>query len=261
MAVQIKHPTPYQRQRLADQQWVFQPSRPHPRGEVGMYVRARPPRALGLGYPWINAAIEVPVRHFECRPGARGVLDSFLPQPLPVAERIDMLRKDAGGAAYLAKMVAGALDGPTAAAVAVFQQAFGPAPTVVLKGGKEPIGRIVRRRFEGTFKLLASGALLYSCGLPVKGGGPEQNGLDYGFKVRSGEFWIALGLHFWIELFSDDRFAMLLMAALRVGYGKWVTESTLSANTANAFCYAKFAFRALGAEPPPFVEVKCAAFV
>ena len=94
-----------------------------------------------------------------------------------------------------------------------------------------------------------------------QGGGPEQNGLDYRFKVRPGEYWIALGLHFWLEPFSDDRFAMLLMAALRVAYGEWVTESSLSANTANAFCYAKFAFRALGAEPPPFVEAKCAAFV
>jgi len=227
-----------------------------------MYVRVRSSPGLeNLGAPWIMGAIDVPVRHFECLPGPRGVLDSFLPQPLPIAERISMLKKDAGGAAYLAHMAAGALENPTDDAVAAFQQAFGPAPNFVFKGGKEAIGRIVRRRFEGAFKLLESGALLYSCGLPAKAGGPEKNGLDYGFKVRSGEYWIALGLNFWLELFSDDRFAMILMAALRVGYGRWVTESSLSANTANVFCYARFAFLAQGAAPPPFVEEKCPKIV
>jgi hypothetical protein len=227
-----------------------------------MYLQTCPLKGLGgLSYPWVNAAIEVPVRHFECLPAPRSVLDSFLPQPLPVAERLEMLRTDVGSAAYLARTAAGALDSPTADAVTAFQQAFGLAPTTVLKGRKEAIGRIVRRRFEGTMKLLESGALLYSCGLPVRGGGPERDGLDYGFKVRKGELWIALGLHYWLEPFSDDRFAMLLMAALRAGYGEWVTENVLSPNTANAFCYAKFAFRAVGAEPPPFVEERCAALV
>jgi hypothetical protein len=223
-----------------------------------MYVCARSGRGLGaLGYPWINTAIGVPVRHFECLPGPRGVLDSFLPQPLSIAERIEMVKADAGGAAYLAHMAAGALETPVADVVAAFREAFGPAPSVVLKGFKEAIGRIVRRRFEGTRKLLESGGLLYSCGLPARAGGPETNGLDYGFKVRRGEYWIALGTRYWLELFSDDRFAMILVAALRVGYGQWVTESALSANTAIGFCYAKFAFRALGAEPSPNVDTKC----
>jgi hypothetical protein len=188
------------------------------------------------------------------------VLDDFLPAPLTIAERIEMLKADAGGAAFLALRASQALESPTAVTISAFQQAFGVSPAFVPRGMSEAIGRIVRRRFEGALKLLESGALLYSCGLPTRGGGPESDGMDYRFKVKVDEYWIALGLHFWLELFSDDRFAVLLMAALRVGYGRWVTESALT-NTANVFCYAKFAFLSEGAEPPPFIEEKCPKFI
>jgi hypothetical protein len=226
-----------------------------------MYVRERSNSGLGnLGFPWITTAIGVPIKHLECLSAPRGVLDSFLPAPLSIAERISMLEADAGGAAFLALRSGQALENPTEATVDAFRKAFGPVPNTVLRGMKESIGSIVRRRFNGALKLLESGALLYSCGLPARGGGPEQDGLDYQFKVRQSEYWIALGLHFWLEPFSDDRFAMLLMAALRVGYSPWVTETSLT-NTANVFCYAKFAFLSEGAEPPPFIEEKCPKFV
>jgi len=223
-----------------------------------MYIRVNAiAEPSSLGYPWINGAIDVPVRHFECLPGPRAVLDSFLPAPLSISERVAMLKADAGGGAYLARIAASALESPTSETVTAFQQSFGVAPSFVFRGRRESIGSIVRRRFEGALKLLESGALLYVCGLPAKAGGPETDGLDYRFKIKDGEYWIALGQHFWLELFSDDRFAMLLMAALRVGYARWVTENPLSPNTSNVFCYAKFAFLAQQAAPPPFVEEQC----
>src|SRR5262245_4958837 len=226
-----------------------------------MYIRVSAmPEPSTLGYPWINGAIEVPVRHFECLPGPRGVLDSFLLTPLSISERIEMLKADAGGAAYLANIAASALESPTAETVTAFQQSFGVTPSFVFRGQRESIGSIVRRRLLGALKLLESGALLYVCGLPAKGGGPETDGLDYRFRIKDGEYWIALGLHFWLEPFSDDRFAMLLMAALRVGYARWVTENPLSPSTSNVFCYAKFAFLVQKAAPPPFVEEQCPKF-
>ena len=48
---------------------------------------------------------------------------------------------------------------------------------------------------------------------------------------------------------------MYLQTCPRKGFGG------LSYPWVNAFCYAKFAFRAVGAEPPPFVEERCAALV
>jgi hypothetical protein len=222
-----------------------------------MYLQVGSTAQLGsVGSPWITTGIEVPVRHFECLSRARAELDSWLPSPLPIAERIDMLKADAAGAAFLARSAAQGLEERSVEAVDAFKKTFGVSPDSVLKGFKESIGRIVQRRFAGAFKLLESGGLLYSCGLPVKGGGPES-ALEYRFKVKIGEYWIALGSHFWLEPFSDDRFAMILMGALRVAYGRWVTESALSASTANAFCYAKFAFLAQKAEPPPFVRDRC----
>jgi hypothetical protein len=170
-----------------------------------------------------------------------------------------MLSQDVAGGAFLALAAAGSLDSPSGKVKAAFRTTFGIAPDSVLTGFTESIGSIVRRRFAGALKLLESGGLLYSCGLPVRGGGPET-ALEYRFKVKIGDYWIALGAHFWLEPFSDNRFATILMAAMRVAYGRWVTESASSSSTANVFCYAKFAFLAQEAEPPPFVRERCPEF-
>ena len=157
-----------------------------------MYTRVNSvPEPSTLAYPWFNGATEVPVRHFECLPGPRGVLDSFLPAPLPIAEQIAMLKADAGGAAYLAS----ALESPTSETVTAFQQAFGVAPSFVFRGQRESIGSIVRRRLEGALKLLESGALLYVCGLPAKSGGPGDGARlsiqDQGWRILD-RAWIAV---------------------------------------------------------------------
>jgi hypothetical protein len=146
-----------------------------------MDVCARSGRGLGgLGYPWINTAIGVPVRHFECLPGPRAVLDSFLPQPL-LHRRAD---RDGEGGRRKRRLPGahgcGSPGAPAVDAVAAFREAFGPAPSVVLKGFKEAIGRIVRCRFEGTRKLLESGGLLYSCGLLARAGVPRRTGSSAG---------------------------------------------------------------------------------
>lgn len=226
-----------------------------------MYVHLNPALDLGrLGFPWINGSIDVPVRHFECLAGPRSNIDAFLNQPLSVAERIQMLKRDVGGAAYLANMAKSALTNPSKDEIDAFKKTYGYAPDSVPKGGKETIGTIVRRRYEGTFRLLDSGSILYSCGLPAKAGGPERTGLEYQFKASPGEYWIALGRDYWIEPFSDDRFAMILMAALKIAYGRWVTEKPFATSIGNLFCYAKFAFLVHEAEPPPFVQERCPEF-
>jgi hypothetical protein len=125
------------------------------------------------------------------------------------------------------------------------------------------IGKIVKARFDGVFKLLESGGLLYSLGLPARAGGPEPGDrLGYQFKAKAGQLWIALGRGHFTEPFLDQRASNVLAATMLAAYGEWVKRSSATPPLNNVFCYLKFVYRAWGGlEAPLWVLDHCSASV
>ncbi|MGQ0444791.1 MAG: hypothetical protein ACT4O2_06625 [Beijerinckiaceae bacterium] len=110
-----------------------------------------------------------------------------------------------------------------------------------------------------SFKLLDSGGLLYSLGLPKRASGPEPgNRLGYQFKAKAGQLWIALGRGHFTELLPDQRASNVLAATMLAAYGEWVKRTSAAPPLNNVFCYLKFVYRAWGAlEAPLWVLDHC----
>jgi hypothetical protein len=221
------------------------------------YASAAPagPSVSGLG--WINTGIDVPMRHIECSSASvQKIIDIG-----PFASReeaLERLTMDIGHAAFVAHNSATALAAREEKAITAFKETFGVDPfRTDLPAGRWTGGKIVQARFAGAFKLLNSGAILYSCwGLPRKAGGPESNP-NYTIKVKPNNYWMALGRKYWEESDNDVRAAMCLSAALRIAYGEWVKEGLLNRQANQVTCYIKFGFRLLDADLPAFVANTC----
>ena len=125
------------------------------------------------------------------------------------------------------------------------------------------MGKVIKARFDGVFKLLDSGGLLYSLGLPARAGGPEPGDrLGYQFKAKAGQLWIALGRGHFTEPFRDQRASNVLAAAMLAAYGEWVKRSSAAPPLNNVFCYLKFVYRAWGGlEAPLWVLDHCSVSV
>lgn len=221
------------------------------------YASVTPARSNLSGLGWINTGIDVPMRHIECSSASVQKIIDIGPF-ISRAEAIERLTMDIGHAAFVAHNSATALAAREEKTITAFKETFAVDPfRTDLPAGRWTGGRIVQARFAGAFKLLNSGAILYSCwGLPRKAGGPEANP-NYTIKVKPNNYWMALGRKYWEESDNDVRTAMCLSAALRIAYGEWVKEGLLNRQANQVTCYIKFGFKLLDADLPAFVANTC----
>jgi hypothetical protein len=215
-----------------------------------------------LGQPgsvWIG----VPVRHVECSAIGLADLTDWTQFNWTCAAIKADLERDAGAAAAMAKHASGFIEDPSPGQLAAFVEVFGSRPESLVPGTRLSIGKVVKARFDGVFKLLDSGGLLYSLGLPARAGGPEPGDrLGYQFKAKAGQLWIALGRRHFTEPFLDQRASNVLAATMLAAYGEWVKRSSATPPLNNVFCYLKFVYRAWGGlEAPQWVLDHCSLSV
>ena len=152
----------------------------------------------------------------------------------------------------MAKTASSFIDDPSPSHLAAFVEAFRSRPESFVPGTRLIVGKVIKARFDGVLKLLDSGGLLYSLGLPARAGGPEPGArLGYQFKARAGQLWIALGRGHFTEPFIDQRASNVLAATMLAAYGEWVRRSSAAPPLNNVFCYLMFVYRAWGGLKAP----------
>lgn len=215
-----------------------------------------------LGQPG-SLLIDVPMRHVECSAIGLADLTDFTQFNWTCAAIKDELKQDAAAAAAMARTASRFIEDPSPDQLAAFVEVFGSQPESLVPGTRFIIGKVIKARFDGVFKLLDSGGLLYSLGLPARAGGPEPGDrLGYQFKAKAGQLWIALGRGHFTEPFRDQRASNVLAAAMLAAYGQWVKRSSAAPPLNNVFCYLKFVYRAWGGlEAPLWVLDHCSVSV
>lgn len=220
--------------------------------------------ALGsqLGQPG-SVLVDVPVPHVECSAIGLADLTDWTQFNWTCAAIKADLKQDAAAAAAMAKTASSFIEHPTPGQLAAFVEVFGSRPESLVPGTRFIIGKVIKARFDGVFKLLDSGGLLYSLGLPARAGGPEPaDRLGYQFKAKAGQLWIALGRSHFTEPFRDQRASNVLAATMLAAYGEWVKRSSAAPPINNVFCYLKFVYRAWGGlEAPLWVLDHCSVSV
>lgn len=211
-----------------------------------------------LGQPG-SVLIEVPVRQVECSAIGLADLSDWTQFNWTSAAIKADLKQDAAAAAGMAKAASGFIEDPSPDQRAAFVDVFGSHPESHVPGTRFIIGKVIKARFDGVFKLLDSGGLLYSLGLPARAGGPESGDrLGYQLKAKAGQLWIALGRNHFTEPFCDRRASNVLAATMLAAYGEWVKRSSVAPPLNNVFCYLKFVYRAWGGlEAPLWVLDHC----
>lgn len=231
-------------------------------GAAHMYQTVYIDRIAGLGAPLGqpgSVRIDVPVRHVECSTIGLADLTDWTQFNWTCAAIKTDLERDAGAAAAMARSASLFIENPNPGQLAAFIDVFGSDPKSLVPGTRVIIGKVVKARFDGVFKLLSSGGLLYSLGLPARAGGPEPGDrLGYQFKAKAGQLWIALGrLHF-TEPFADQRASNVLAATMLAAYGEWVKRTSAAPPLNNVFCYLTFVYRAWGSlDAPAWVLDHC----
>lgn len=121
-----------------------------------------------LGQPG-SVLIDVPVRHVECSAIGLADLTDWTQFNWTCAAIKANLKQDVAAAAAMAKTASSFIEDPSPGQVTAFVEVFGSRPESVVPGTRFIIGKVVKARFDGVFKLLDSGGLLYSLGLPARG--------------------------------------------------------------------------------------------
>jgi len=210
--------------------------------------------------------LDVPLRHLECSDAALAHVQAVTGVLMTRAQVLEDMRNHARDAVCVAAHVAAELEGRDPKLVPAFSESFGVSPDSVPPWRTSPggwnHGRIVRQRFLGARRLLASGAVLYSCwGRPRRAGGPEPNP-DYLALARPREYWIALGRRYWETPNFNTRTYAFLFAALRAYYGPLLSDVPLMRAPSlrllgNVHCYIRFVIRLLNRSRPQWVEEGC----
>jgi hypothetical protein len=210
--------------------------------------------------------LDVPIRHFECPLAALARIQTATGVTMTQVQVLEDVRDHVRGAVCVAAYVAAELEGRNSKLIAAFRESFGVSPDSIPSWRTSPggwsHGRIVRQRFLGARRLLASSAVLYSCwGRPRHAGGPEPDP-DYFALAQPGGYWIALGRRYWQASHYTTRTYAYLLAALRAYYGPLLSDAPLMQSAAvrllgNAHCYIRFVIQILNSSRPAWVEEGC----